>query len=674
MYASPPSGQTEIGQDWEYNLPPLPFDHEDLDQYCPGGYCPIAIGDVLGGRYQVVNKLGCGGFASVWLCRDRKTASWKAVKVIASEASGQACGKDHGEWYTIQHFKDLSNYEEVSKHLCIPEDYAILENGPNGDHLCLVLPLMGSDLGHAWETHGDQPDVVKDICAQMVRSMALLHSKGICHGDFRPNNMLFRMNNTNGLNEANIEDVFPRYRSVMMKMVFKPEEECEIEESPATETVGGNPDAKRPNEIGPTDGEDECQEEGYYPHLPSVFHSTTNYIPLPKHASLEVVVSDFGEAYHVFNPPRGLGIPEINAAPEILLGLPFSFEFATDIWALGVAICEVRKGSSPFLDGHMVRIVGRWEELLGPLPEPYRSVWTRHYGESREDTQVPTSSIPMEHYVTDAHKATESIRKHCQTRYNQATSLDEFVRREKKLLLPMADWEDLSDKPNQRVVRRGLKEVTFTTPPEEADQLCDLLSRIFKYSQKERLPLAEIMAHPWFDGRFSAEEINNAEYTRYNFPGFHSYKDKAGDAVEKWDYTSIAKDAVQDWYLLSDCNDETSDDAAMDDGYFTKNDEDGIVMVEKTIQIVGTTEEVQDHYDNIRDPKEPKDVGKGNQDSKKNDNEGMTLGGALTKLPDTADEDHDRAVAPATPLFYVLLVWIKNYLVHASVGLGHIVI
>ena len=46
---------------------------EGAKEYGPGGYKPLAIGDVLRkGRYIVVRKLGWGHFSTVWLVQDKR--------------------------------------------------------------------------------------------------------------------------------------------------------------------------------------------------------------------------------------------------------------------------------------------------------------------------------------------------------------------------------------------------------------------------------------------------------------------------------------------------------------------------------------------------------------------------------------------------------------------------
>jgi hypothetical protein len=52
---------------------PLLFKEEDVLNYRPGGYHPVALGDTLkDGRYKIHHKLGYGGFSTVWVARDNK--------------------------------------------------------------------------------------------------------------------------------------------------------------------------------------------------------------------------------------------------------------------------------------------------------------------------------------------------------------------------------------------------------------------------------------------------------------------------------------------------------------------------------------------------------------------------------------------------------------------------
>lgn len=46
-------------------------DAKPLQRYRIGGYRPTHLGDIFkGGRYKIMQKLGWGGYSTVWLARD----------------------------------------------------------------------------------------------------------------------------------------------------------------------------------------------------------------------------------------------------------------------------------------------------------------------------------------------------------------------------------------------------------------------------------------------------------------------------------------------------------------------------------------------------------------------------------------------------------------------------
>lgn len=100
---SPPS--SEIDNDWSESLPSnnlklelAPFRLEHLHDDAPGGHHPVHLGDLIGDtrRYRVMHKLGTGGFANVWLCRDlavHDTTKYVALKILMAELSTDDCGE-----------------------------------------------------------------------------------------------------------------------------------------------------------------------------------------------------------------------------------------------------------------------------------------------------------------------------------------------------------------------------------------------------------------------------------------------------------------------------------------------------------------------------------------------------------------------------------------------------
>ncbi|KAF2805714.1 uncharacterized protein BDZ99DRAFT_574587 [Mytilinidion resinicola] len=63
-------------------------DMEDTEDYIVGGFHPVHLGDLLyHGQYGVMHKLGHGGLATVWLCRDLQMSNYVAVKIMIADES-----------------------------------------------------------------------------------------------------------------------------------------------------------------------------------------------------------------------------------------------------------------------------------------------------------------------------------------------------------------------------------------------------------------------------------------------------------------------------------------------------------------------------------------------------------------------------------------------------------
>lgn len=158
-----------------------PSDLEKLWDYEPGGHHPIHLDDVLHERYKVVHKLGSGGYAVVWLCRDISAyhPRYLAVKVISAEGSTNECPElrvnkllEHGLDKTVS-----SNY------FCLPLDQFEIE-GPNGKHYVFVYPVLGPRVSRILNilTSQDPGGPLRKICSQVTQAVSILHSVGICHG------------------------------------------------------------------------------------------------------------------------------------------------------------------------------------------------------------------------------------------------------------------------------------------------------------------------------------------------------------------------------------------------------------------------------------------------------------------------------------------------------------
>lgn len=161
-----------------YNFGGIEDDTENREHYRPGGYHPVHLGDTFGenDRYRVIHKLGHGGFATVWLCHDAVTLEYVGLKIIIAIASSENCPE-----LKILRLKDLDFKQPGGDKIVILKDHFWI-SGPNGNHLCFVLPLLGPQVHTIWYRPYDPGNLARKIALQMVQGMAFLHNNGICHG------------------------------------------------------------------------------------------------------------------------------------------------------------------------------------------------------------------------------------------------------------------------------------------------------------------------------------------------------------------------------------------------------------------------------------------------------------------------------------------------------------
>ena len=162
-------------------------DTEDLERYAPGGFHPVSLGDVYDERYRVVHKLGAGGFSTVWLARDDTEQRWVSLKIVVA---------DHSEAFETKHVATqqaaLRCGSQANSKLAV-EYRRFTIDGPNGRHLCLVLPVLGpsaSQLSCYLESR-ITPRLARKAAYQAAQALANLHAQGLCHGGKLPTHSNF---------------------------------------------------------------------------------------------------------------------------------------------------------------------------------------------------------------------------------------------------------------------------------------------------------------------------------------------------------------------------------------------------------------------------------------------------------------------------------------------------
>lgn len=169
---SPPAKPRAPDYDW---IPGV----ESLDRYEPGGYHPVAIGEVLDERYRIVDKLGSGGYSTVWLARDTTANRYVAVKIGIADSESTRL-----EVKTITALSTPSSSASGLGRRFMPtilDEFEIW--GPNGNHCCYsTTPARGSlraarDLGGLFKL-----DVARALAGKLALAVAYMHAQGYAHG------------------------------------------------------------------------------------------------------------------------------------------------------------------------------------------------------------------------------------------------------------------------------------------------------------------------------------------------------------------------------------------------------------------------------------------------------------------------------------------------------------
>lgn len=163
-----------------------PFGLEHLEDYELGGHHPVHLGDSLGEnkRYAVVHKLGHGGFANVWLCRDvhaQSSTRYVALKILMAEVSVETCPELR--LTEVKAWRDAgAANSEATECICLPLDRFDIE-GPNEMHYCFVYPVLGPKASLGLYSGSEDPDIeLQKLCWKVFEATAFLHEHGICHG------------------------------------------------------------------------------------------------------------------------------------------------------------------------------------------------------------------------------------------------------------------------------------------------------------------------------------------------------------------------------------------------------------------------------------------------------------------------------------------------------------
>lgn len=449
---------------------------EDFEQYRPGGHHPVVLGDFLGedNRFQVWHKMGQGTYGLVWLCRDLAEGKFCVVKVLRDDCSKHA--DKLPELKIAEWLGGVSAKESWDSHIVMPLD-TFTQRGPNGEHLCIAMPLLGPPITRSRTHNWNNLPFLKDICFQLVEGVTFMHNHGLCHGDFRPSNILFKTT-LGDLTEEEMEIYLPEPRKYEIVIA------------------------------GKYDSEPRCS-----PHAPA-YAVEPLYLTLEDECIIkEIAIIDFGDAFEVVQPTKQSAIPDKYASPECQREVGSQPSIGSDLWALGCTIVEILSGVTPFefAGGFSFEEL---EEKLGPMPEPHRTKFVEYCKGGHSSYRLHNTSNPTLHLLWDT-EMLEGRRKEAFKEYGTEDLLHRTLGREAVESHPdvirqspkTISHEVLTSE--DRYKRPVVPEMEGTEPGTIKRQLdlaaipgaVDLLRQVLRYFPEDRVAANKLLDHEWFEGR-----------------------------------------------------------------------------------------------------------------------------------------------------------------------------
>ena len=141
----------------------------------------MSAGDVIAGRYELVELIGRGGMSTVWKAEDRLLDRTVAIKVLHEQLT-------QDEEYVERFRREARSVAQLSH----PNIVTVIDRGEDeGSQYIVFEYVAGENLTQLIERSGPLP--VRDallLTLQMARALSFAHDRGLIHRDVKPQNVL----------------------------------------------------------------------------------------------------------------------------------------------------------------------------------------------------------------------------------------------------------------------------------------------------------------------------------------------------------------------------------------------------------------------------------------------------------------------------------------------------
>jgi eukaryotic-like serine/threonine-protein kinase len=141
----------------------------------------MSAGDLIAGRYELLELVGSGGMSSVWRSHDRLLDRVVAIKILHEQFTADA-----------EYVERFRREARAVARLSHPNIVTVIDRGEDGGRQFIVFEYIeGENLKDAIERAGRLS--VRDaltLTLQMARALAFAHDRGLVHRDVKPQNVL----------------------------------------------------------------------------------------------------------------------------------------------------------------------------------------------------------------------------------------------------------------------------------------------------------------------------------------------------------------------------------------------------------------------------------------------------------------------------------------------------
>lgn len=314
---------------------------ERLENYRPGGYHVVQIGDRFHGRYRVVHKLGYGTYSTTWLARDEQSDKYVAVKVCTADSNPKET-----DIISSLHHPHCSPDNSNPGKAMIPsllDKFTI--HGPNGEHACYVTAPARASLSAlkdgSW-MRLFQLDVARSLAAQLVLAVDYVHAQGFVHGDLHLGNILLKV--PPSFDQLSPEQLYDEYRAPELEPVIH------LDSNPLPPGVPS------------------------YGIAPVWLGEASEKVI----AEAKILLSDFGEAFRYPEELKSASrSPLVMRPPEARFEPNSPLSFSSDIWTLACAIWSII-AQRPLFEGFLATeddMTCEHVDVLGVLPPDWWNRW-----------------------------------------------------------------------------------------------------------------------------------------------------------------------------------------------------------------------------------------------------------------------------------------------------------